>query len=162
MFGFIKRLFTRVDNFREDLEDIFAKVLDAESGIVRNQFISGSHAINVALQALLRPNETLLAITGTPYDTLHEVIGIKPNNSSLMSYNVKYKEIDLINNDMFEGIEYTYKNIPRALNPRNNKSLYACCDNVHIISKFNIICIRIALIAKQTSKPSGFLFTVFF
>lgn len=87
------------DEGRDKIDQIFAKVLDAESGIVRNQFISGSHAINVALQALLRPDDTLLAISGTPYDTLHEVIGIKPNNSSLMSYNIKYKEIDLVNND---------------------------------------------------------------
>ena len=106
------------DEGRDKIDQIFAKVLDAESGIVRNQFISGSHAINVALQALLRPNETLLAITGTPYDTLHEVIGIKSNNSSLMSYNVKYKEIDLINND------FNYSKIKETLEKESIKIIH--------------------------------------
>ena len=106
------------DEGRDKIDQIFATVLDAESGIVRNQFISGSHAINVALQALLRPNETLLAITGTPYDTLHEVIGIKPNNSSLMSYNVKYKEIDLINND------FNYSKIKETLEKESIKIIH--------------------------------------
>ena len=106
------------DEGRDKIDQIFAKVLDAESGIVRNQFISGSHAINVALQALLRPNETLLAISGTPYDTLHEVIGIKPNNSSLMSYNVKYKEIDLINND------FNYSKIKETLEKESIKVIH--------------------------------------
>ena len=106
------------DEGRDKIDQICAKVLDAESGIVRNQFISGSHAINVALQALLRPNETLLAITGTPYDTLHEVIGIKPNNSSLMSYNVKYKEIDLINND------FNYSKIKETLEKESIKIIH--------------------------------------
>lgn len=106
------------DEGRDKIDQIFAKVLDAESGIVRNQFISGSHAINVALQALLRPNETLLAVSGTPYDTLHEVIGIKPNNSSLMSYNVKYKEIDLINND------FNYSKIKETLEKESIKIIH--------------------------------------
>lgn len=106
------------DEGRDKIDQIFAKVLDAESGIVRNQFISGSHAINVALQALLRPNETLLAVSGTPYDTLHEVIGIKPNNSSLMSYNVKYKEIDLINKD------FNYSKIKETLEKESIKIIH--------------------------------------
>lgn len=106
------------DEGRDKIDQIFAKVLDAESGIVRNQFISGSHAINVALQALLRPNETLLAVSGTPYDTLHEVIGIKPNNSSLMRYNVKYKEIDLINND------FNYSKIKETLEKESIKIIH--------------------------------------
>ena len=106
------------DEGTDKIDQIFAKVLDAESGIVRNQFISGSHAINVALQALLRPNETLLAVSGTPYDTLHEVIGIKPNNSSLMSYNVKYKEIDLINND------FNYSKIKETLEKESIKVVH--------------------------------------
>ena len=59
------------DQGRDKLDKIFAYIFDAESAIVRNQFISGSHAITIALQAILRPNDTLLAISGTPYDTLH-------------------------------------------------------------------------------------------
>lgn len=95
---------------RDKIDSIFADIFNAESGLVRNQFISGSHAITVVLQALLRPNDTLLSITGTPYDTLHEVIGIKDNNSSLISYGINYKEIDLIDND------FDYENIKKELN----------------------------------------------
>lgn len=84
---------------RDKIENIFAEILNTEDALVRTQIISGSHAISTALFAILRPNDTLLTITGTPYDTLHEIIGIKPNNSSLMSYNIKYKEIDLKDND---------------------------------------------------------------
>jgi len=84
---------------RDVIEKVFAEILDAEDSLVRNQFISGSHALTVAFFALLRPNDTLLSITGTPYDTLHEVIGIKENNSSLKSFGINYHEIDLINND---------------------------------------------------------------
>lgn len=84
---------------RDTIENIFSSVLDAEDSLVRTQFISGSHALTVCLFALLRPNDTLLSITGLPYDTLHEVIGIKENKSSLASYGIKYKQIDLIDND---------------------------------------------------------------
>ena len=87
------------DTGREKIEQIFSSIFGSEASLVRNQLVSGSHAINVTLQALLRPNDTLLSITGTPYDTLHEVIGIKENNSSLMSYNVTYKQIELKDND---------------------------------------------------------------
>lgn len=84
---------------REKIEKIFSEVLGLEDAIVRNQFVSGSHALTVAFFALLRPGDTLLSISGTPYDTLHEVIGIKENKSSLKSYNINYLEIDLVNND---------------------------------------------------------------
>ena len=87
------------DYGRDNIEQIFADVLDAEYDIVRSQFISGTHALTVALFAFLRPNDTMLSITGLPYDTLHEVIGIVPNNSSLASFGVKYDQIDLIDND---------------------------------------------------------------
>ena len=87
------------DYGRDNIEQIFADVLDAEDAIVRSQFISGTHALTVALFAFLRPNDTMLSITGLPYDTLHEVIGIVPNNSSLASFGVKYDQIDLIDND---------------------------------------------------------------
>ena len=87
------------DYGRDNIEKIFADVLDAEDAIVRSQFISGTHALTVALFAFLRPNDIMLSITGLPYDTLHEVIGIVPNNSSLASFGVKYDQIDLIDND---------------------------------------------------------------
>lgn len=84
---------------RGAIEKVFAECLGAEDALVRSQFISGSHALCVALFAYLRPGDNMLSITGTPYDTLHEVIGIKDNNSSLKSFGVNYDEIDLLDND---------------------------------------------------------------
>lgn len=84
---------------RDKIEKVFASIFKAESALVRCQFISGTHAISTALFALLRPEDTMLSISGKPYDTLDSVIGFNNNPSSLKSYNIKYKEIDLINND---------------------------------------------------------------
>lgn len=96
---------------RDVIEKVFADIFGGEKALVRNQFISGSHALNVCFFALLRPNDLLLSISGTPYDTLHEVIGIKDNPSSLKSFGIKYDEIDLINNDFnYEEIEKYIKN----------------------------------------------------
>ena len=96
---------------RDKIERIFSNVLGSEDALVRNQFISGTHALTVCLFALLRPNDTLLSITGLPYDTLHEIIGIKENKSSLKSFNVNYEQIDLIDNDFdYEKIKETLRN----------------------------------------------------
>ena len=84
---------------RDTIEKIFAEVLGAEDSLVRNQFISGTHALTVALFAMLRPGDTMLSINGKPYDTLDEVIGLVENKSSLKSYGVKYEQIDLIGNE---------------------------------------------------------------
>ena len=95
---------------RDKIEDVFASILHAEDALVRTQIISGTHALTVTLFGLLRPNDVLLSICGKPYDTLDEVIGIAPNNSSLMSYGIKYEQIDLINDDFdYEQIEKTLK-----------------------------------------------------
>ena len=83
---------------RDTIERVFARILKGESALVRNQFISGSHALSTTLFALLRPGDTFISITGLPYDTLHEVIGIKENPSSLKSFKINYEQIDLINN----------------------------------------------------------------
>ena len=84
---------------RDTIEKIFAEVLGAEDSLVRNQFISGTHALTVALFSMLRPGDTMLSINGKPYDTLDRVIGIEENASSLKSYGVKYEQIDLIGNE---------------------------------------------------------------
>ena len=84
---------------RDIIEKIFAEVLGAEDSLVRNQFISGTHALTVALFSMLRPGDTMLSINGKPYDTLDRVIGIEENASSLKSYGVKYEQIDLIGNE---------------------------------------------------------------
>ena len=84
---------------RDKIEKVYATIFKSEDALVRNQFISGSHALTITLFALLRPNDTLLSITGKPYDTLDEVIGIKENDSSLKSFNINYEQIELKNND---------------------------------------------------------------
>ncbi len=110
------------DTGRDKIEKIFSYILDSEDALVRTQIISGTHAISTALFAILRPGDTLLAISGTPYDTLHEVIGIKPNNSSLMSYGIKYKEIDLIDNDFdYEKIQEELKNNIKAIHIQRSR-----------------------------------------
>ena len=84
---------------RDVIEKVFSSVLGSEDALVRSQFISGSHALNVAFFSYLRPGDTFLSISGLPYDTLHEVIGIIDNDSSLKSFGVNYEQIDLINDD---------------------------------------------------------------
>ncbi len=98
---------------RDKIEDVFRDVLGAEDALVRNQFISGSHALTVCFNALLRPGDRLLSISGKPYDTLDEVIGIRDNPSSLKSYGVSYDQIELENND------FCYDDIRKYL--ENNK-----------------------------------------
>lgn len=97
---------------RDTTEKVFADIFKAEDSIVRGQFISGTHALTVTLFALLRPGDTLLSITGKPYDTLDEVIGIVDNPSSLKSYNVNFEQIDLKADSSFdfEAIERKIKN----------------------------------------------------
>lgn len=95
---------------RDTIEKIYSDIFKCEDALVRSQFISGSHALTVCLFALLRPNDTLLSISGLPYDTLHEVIGIKENKSSLKSYGINYEQIDLVDNEFnYEAIEKTLK-----------------------------------------------------
>jgi len=95
---------------RDTIEKVYADIFKTEDSLVRGQFISGSHALTVTLFALLRPNDTLLSITGKPYDTLDEVIGIVPNDSSLKSFGVKYEQIELVNNDFdYDAIEKRLK-----------------------------------------------------
>ncbi len=95
---------------RDTCEKVFADVLKAEDCLVRGQFISGTHALTVALFALLRPGDTMLSITGKPYDTLDEVIGIVDNASSLKSYNVNFEQIELVDDEFdYDKIEERLK-----------------------------------------------------
>lgn len=84
---------------RDTIEQIYAEVLKAEDALVRTQIISGTHALTVCLFGLLRPGDTVLSISGKPYDTLDSVIGIEENESSLKSFGVQYEQIDLQGND---------------------------------------------------------------
>lgn len=98
---------------RDTLEKIYAHIFKSEDALVRTQLISGTHAISTALFGMLRPGDTLLSITGRPYDTLASVIGINDNLSSLKAFNINYDEIDLVN-DNFD--------IPKILDYlKNNK-----------------------------------------
>ena len=120
------------DTGRDKIERIFSYVLDSEDALVRTQIISGTHAISTALFAILRPGDTLLAISGTPYDTLHEVIGIKPNNSSLISYGIKYKEVNLIDNDFdYDKIEEELKNSIKVIHIQRSRG-YSLRDSLTI------------------------------
>lgn len=101
---------------RDTIEKVFAEVLKAEDSLVRSQFISGTHALTVALFAFLRPGDTMLSINGKPYDTLDEVIGIVENKSSLKSFGVQYEQIDLIEDDFdYEAIQERLKKSPVKL-----------------------------------------------
>ena len=108
---------------REKIEAVYASIFKTEDALVRSQFISGSHTLTVCLFALLRPNDLLLSISGTPYDTLHEVIGIKENDSSLTSYGVKYDQIELINDDFdYDKIkEYLINNKVKVIEIQRSK-----------------------------------------
>ena len=96
---------------RDTIELIYKDIFKCESALVRTQFISGTHALTTTLFGLLRPNDIMLSITGKPYDTLDEVIGIVDNDSSLKSHGIKYEQIDLVNNDFdYEKIKEYLKN----------------------------------------------------
>ena len=103
---------------RDTIENIYSRIFKSEDALVRSQFISGTHALTVSLFGVLRPGDTMLCITGTPYDTLHEVIGIVDNDSSLKSFGVKYEQIDLIDSD------FDYNKILDRVKENNIKVIY--------------------------------------
>ena len=86
---------------RNKIEEIYAEVFRTEDALVRTQFISGTHALSITLSALLRPNDTMISLSGAPYDTLKTIIGCNDelSESSLRAYGVKYEQIELKNND---------------------------------------------------------------
>ena len=88
------------DMGRETLEQIYADVFHTEAGLVRPQITCGTHALNVALAANLRPGDELLSPVGKPYDTLEEVIGIRPSKGSLREYGITYAQADLKPDEM--------------------------------------------------------------
>lgn len=91
------------DPGREKIEEIYAEVFKAEDAIVRPTIVNGTHALTLCLTGLLKPNNEMVAISGKPYDTLDEVIGISNTyNQSLKSIGVKYKQVDLLNDGSFD------------------------------------------------------------
>ena len=104
------------DAGREIIEKMYAQIFNAEDALVRVQFVNGTHAISTALYAMLMPNDTMLSITGMPYDTIKTVIGIDGYSElSLKNYGVKYAQIELIDND------FDYKKIGEYLNKNKVK-----------------------------------------
>lgn len=87
---------------RDTLDRVYAQLFGAEDALVRHSFISGTHTLSTMLFGVLRPNDTLLAVTGKPYDTLEEVIGIsgEDNNGSLRDFGINYEQIELADNGM--------------------------------------------------------------
>ncbi|WP_417900487.1 methionine gamma-lyase family protein [Bacillus haimaensis] len=102
------------DSGRETLEKIYAEVFGGEAGLVRPQIISGTHAISIALFGILRPGDELVYMTGKPYDTLEEIVGIRGTGvGSLKEFNIDYKTVDLKNN---RGIDWEAVN--NAITPK--------------------------------------------
>lgn len=87
---------------RDTLEKVYADIFHTEDALVRPQITCGTHALGIALAANLRPGDTLMYISGKPYDTLEEVIGIRPSAGSLAEYNIDYKQVDLLEDGSFD------------------------------------------------------------
>ncbi|MBR6794097.1 MAG: methionine gamma-lyase family protein [Clostridia bacterium] len=100
------------DRGRDTLDQLFARALEAEDCLVRPQFISGTHTLTVALFGVLRPGDIMLAVTGKPYDTLDEVIGLAGNDGdgSLKDYGIEYRQVELKDGGLdFDAIEEALK-----------------------------------------------------
>lgn len=98
---------------RETLEKIYASVFQTEDALVRPQITCGTHALALALMSQLRPGDELLSPVGKPYDTLEEVIGIRPSNGSLAEYGITYRQVDLCEDGSFD-----WENIKNSINER--------------------------------------------
>ena len=98
---------------RETLESVYASVFHAEDALVRPQITCGTHALALALMSNLRPGDEILSPVGKPYDTLEEVIGIRPSKGSLAEYGITYRQVDLLADGSFDQ-----DNIQKAVNER--------------------------------------------
>ncbi len=98
---------------RDRLEEVYAHIFHTEDALVRPQITCGTHALNLALSANLRPGDELLSPVGKPYDTLEEVIGIRPSKGSLAEFGITYAQVDLLADGFFD-----YEGIKKAINER--------------------------------------------
>lgn len=135
------------DRGRDILDKVFASSLGAEDALVRHNFVSGTHTLTVALFGILRPGDTMLCVTGLPYDTLRGVIGIgKKSSGSLKEFGIKYEQIDLnqdgtlnfseIKNKVRSGLRMVYIQRSRGYTVRNSLSvreIEKVCNIVHSI-----------------------------
>ena len=101
------------DEGRDTLERIYADIFKTEDALVRPQIICGTHALNVAISSNLRPGDELLSPVGKPYDTMDEIIGIRPSKGSLAEYNISYRQVDLLADGSFD-----YDGIRKAINEK--------------------------------------------
>ena len=101
------------DRGRDTLEQVYARTFHTEAALVRPQIACGTHALAVALAANLRPGDELLSPVGKPYDTLEEVIGIRPSRGSLAEYGIRYRQVELLEDGSFD-----YPSIRAAITPR--------------------------------------------
>ncbi len=101
------------DDGRDTLEKIYSDIFKTEDALVRPQIICGTHALNVALSSNLRPGDELLSPVGKPYDTMDEIIGIRPSKGSLAEYGITYAQVDLLPYGGFD-----YEGIKNAINER--------------------------------------------
>ncbi len=90
------------DDGRDNLEAVYASVFNTEDALVRPNLVCGTHALTIALAGNLRPGDELLSISGKPYDTLEEVIGIRESKGSLAEYGITYRQVDLLENGTFD------------------------------------------------------------
>lgn len=90
------------DDGRDNLEAVYASVFNTEDALVRPNLVCGTHALTIALAGNLRPGDELLSISGKPYDTLEEVIGIRESRGSLAEYGITYRQVDLLENGTFD------------------------------------------------------------
>lgn len=98
---------------RDKLEDVYASVFHTEAALVRPQITCGTHALSIALAANTRPGDEILSPVGKPYDTLEEVIGIRPSKGSLAEFGITYAQVDLLANGDFD-----FEGIKKAINSR--------------------------------------------
>ena len=101
------------DEGRDTLEQVYADLFHTEAALVRPQIMCGTHALNVALSSNLRPGDELLSPVGKPYDTMDEIIGIRPSKGSLAEYGITYRQVDLLEDGSFD-----YDNIKKAINEK--------------------------------------------
>ena len=98
---------------RDTLEEVYSRIFHTEAALVRPQITCGTHALALALMSNLRPGDELLSPVGKPYDTLEEVIGIRPSMGSLAEYGITYSQVDLLSNG-----DYDYEGIRNAINDK--------------------------------------------
>lgn len=135
------------DRGREVLDKVFAKIVGAEDALVRHNFVCGTHALSVALFGVLRTGDTMVSLTGRPYDTMEEVIGIRgKGNGSLKDFGVNYKQLDLLEDgkvdfdnikDVVKGCKVVYIQRSRGYSLRESLTVETIQKMIDTVKKVN-------------------------